>query len=227
MLVASFWAGGRRAGPALSRLILLGCGVVAQCQPNSHEGMGSTGVDSVVVDNEMTNTTFSSIVIGGGNDDLLIRANHVLGSGAQGILFVETFIDRFPVPSTNVTVHENDVGSSRLGGIVTAPNNLAYSLITGNIVGENGATGASGIALTSGNTDDVISENRVDNNGRHGIIAQLGAIGNSFEHNSMHGNGFLNPALFFDARDANNPINQWTGNDCATDSPAGAICGVG
>jgi hypothetical protein len=48
----------------------------------------------------MTNTTSSSIVIGGGNDDLLIRANHVLGSGAQGILFVETFIDRFPVPST-------------------------------------------------------------------------------------------------------------------------------
>lgn len=86
--MASFWAGGRRAGPALSRLILLGCGVVAQCQPDSHEGMGSTGVDSVVVDNEMTNTTSSSIVIGGGNDDLLIRANHVLGSGAQGILFV-------------------------------------------------------------------------------------------------------------------------------------------
>jgi hypothetical protein len=47
-----------------------------------------------------------------------------------------------------------------------------------------------------------------------------------FERNSMHGNGTLDRSLFFDARDKNNPINDWSDNDCDTDLPAGAICGV-
>jgi hypothetical protein len=32
--------------------------------------------------------------------------------------------------------------------------------------------------------------------------------------------------LFFDARDNNDPINVWMGNDCDTDYPARAICGA-
>jgi hypothetical protein len=30
-----------------------------------------------------------------------------------------------------------------------------------------------------------------------------------------------------DARDLNTPLNTWINNDCETDSPAGAICGIG
>jgi parallel beta-helix repeat protein len=83
-----------------------------------------------------------------------------------------------------------------------------------------------GIVLFGGNTGNVIDGNHADNNGVNGIFAMLGATGNRFDQNSMHGNGSV------DARDANPLLsgalqNDWTGNDCDTDFPAGLICGVG
>jgi hypothetical protein len=59
-----------------------------------------------------------------------------------------------------------------------------------------------------------------------GINVQLGATGNTFKRNSMHGNGTR------DARDLNPLVdgklpNDWIKNDCQTDDPAGAICGAG
>jgi hypothetical protein len=43
----------------------------------------------------------------------------------------------------------------------------------------------------------------------------------------MHGNGTFNPLVFFEARDSNPRINVWTHNDCDTNFPTGAICGIG
>jgi Right handed beta helix region len=182
----------------------------------------STG--SAIVDNEVTEAGSNAVVIGGGNQGLVIGANRVLGGGSQGILFVETFIDRFPLPSTDVTVVDNDVRSVALSGIFANTGNLTSSVITGNTTSENGGQG---INLLPGNTNNLLTENHANNNSRNGILAQRGATGNTFERNSMHGNGTLNPLLFFDARDNNDPINDWFDNDCDTDFPAGAICGVG
>jgi Right handed beta helix region len=180
--------------------------------------------DSAILDNEITDSRGNAIVIGGGNEDLLIGANRVLDGGLQGIFFVETFIDRFPIPSTNVSVVDNDVRSVALTGIVANPGNLAFSVVARNTTSDNGVHG---ISLFPRNTNNLVLENHANNNMRNGIFAQLGATANTFERNSMHGNGTFNPLLFFDARDNNTPINVWTNNDCDTDFPTGAICGIG
>ncbi len=54
--------------------------------------------------------------------------------------------------------------------------------------------------------------------GFSGIVALLGATGDTFEQNSMHGNTGL------DARDLN-PLGSkvWINSDCENDSPAGTI----
>jgi hypothetical protein len=186
--------------------------------------------DSAILENEITDPPSNAIVVGGGNQNLVIEGNRVRGSGLHGIVFIETFIDRFALPSTNVTVRANDVRSSTRSGIFANTNNLAESRITENTIIDNTALGFSGISLFAGNTNIEVSRNQVHNNARSGIRAQPGAIGNRFEANSMHGNGFLNPTLFFDAHDLNPPINVWPnnfwiGNDCLTDNHGGAICG--
>jgi Right handed beta helix region len=191
----------------------------------SREDLGGillqNSTDSAILDNEVSNSGGNAIVIGGGNERLLIAANRVLGGGSQGIVFVETFIDRFPLPSTQVTVMGNDVRRVALSGIIANTGNLAFSFISGNTTNENGGQG---INLFPGNSNNVVSENHADSNRRNGIVAQLGATTNTFERNSMHGNGTLNPLMFFDARDNNNPINVWIDNDCERDSPAGLLC---
>ena len=173
--------------------------------------------DSAVVHNELVDTPGNAIIVGGGNARLLIGANRVDGAGGRGIFFVETFIDRFPIPSRNVVVTHNDVRNAQ-AGIVPGQGNLADSLIAENTTSENRVNG---IALFGGNTGNVVRGNHADNNGVNGIIALLGATGNRFEQNSMHGN------TGFDARDLN-PLgsNVWINNDCEHDSPDG-ICGIG
>jgi hypothetical protein len=178
--------------------------------------------DSAIVDNEITGSGSSGIIIGGGNDRLLIAANRVDGARGIGIVFVETFIDRFPIPSRNIVVARNELTRNQ-AGIRSNPNNLAQSSILENTTSENRVNG---IVLFGGNTGNVNHGSHADNNGSNGIFAMLGATGNQFEQNSMHGNGSV------DARDANPLVNGmlqniWTGNDCDTDFPAGMICGVG
>jgi Right handed beta helix region len=180
--------------------------------------------DSAILDNEITASGpgGSGIIIGGGNDRLLIAANRVDGARGIGVLFVETFIDRFPIPSRNVVVARNELTRNQVG-IRSNPNNLTQSSLLENTTSENRING---IVLFNGNTDSVIRGNHADNNGANGIFAMLGATGNHFDQNSMHGNGSV------DARDANPLLNgmlqnDWTGNDCNTDFPAGLICGVG
>jgi hypothetical protein len=209
-------------------------------------GIGfQNSTSSAIVDNEVTEAGSNAIVIGGGNDGLLIAANRVRGAGTFGLLFVETFIDRFAIPSRDVVVARNELTQSQ-AGIRSNPNNLAQSSMLENTTSENRVNGivlvgtsgnvihgnhtdnngVNGIALLSGSRSNVIGANQADNNGTAGITAALGATGNRFEQNSMHGN------VLFDARDLNPLVNGmlqnvWTGNDCLTDFPAGKICGVG
>jgi Periplasmic copper-binding protein (NosD) len=186
--------------------------------------------ESAILDNEITDGLGNAIVIGGGNERLIIRGNRVPGARIIAFRFLETFIDRFPIPSRNVVVTQNEFRRST-AGIVVNTNNLADSLISENTASENRGNG---IILLSGNTRNVIRANAADNNGVGGITALLGATGNRFEQNSMHGNGALSgtQAPGADARDLNPLLNGmlqnvWTGNNCDTDIPAGMICGVG
>jgi parallel beta-helix repeat protein len=174
--------------------------------------------DSAILDNEVIGSPGNAIVIGGGNDRLVIRGNQVNGAGLAGIRFIATFIDRFPIPSRNVDVIDNDL-TRNMAGIVSEANNLAQSLISENAISENRGNG---INLASGNTDNTVRGNHADNNRIAGINVFSGAIRNRFEQNSMHGNTIV------DARDFNTPgANVWINNDCDTDIPTGTICGVG
>jgi WD40-like Beta Propeller Repeat len=175
----------------------------------------STG--SAIVDNEVTEAGSNAIVIGGGNEGLVIGDNLVQDAGSRGVLFVETFIDRFPIPSRNVVVARNNVTRS-LAGIFLNTNNLAQSWILENTTSENRGNG---INVLGGNTENEFRGNRADNNRITGINVVAGATANRFVQNSMYGNAV------FDARDANRPANTWIANQCLTDSPTGTICGFG
>ena len=209
-------------------------------------------IDSVILENDVV-TRVNSMVVGGGNERLVIRASRVHDGGRSGIVFAGTGgRDQFPVPSRNVEVRENDVLFVGQAGISVGVNNLADSRIsqnaaigsaaagitfaassTGNVISDNtsSANGASGIFLGPNSSGNQVSENAVNDNGRHGIYAacdQRGcATNNVFERNSMHGNG-RDPAFSgVDARDDAWPLNRWINNDCDTDLPTGMICGVG
>jgi nitrous oxidase accessory protein NosD len=173
--------------------------------------------DSAIVDNEISHSGGNGIVIGGGNEGLVIGDNRVQDAGSRGVLFVETFIDRFPIPSRNVVVARNNVTRS-LAGIFLNTNNLAQSWILENTTSENRGNG---INVLGGNTENEFRGNRADNNRITGINVVAGATANRFVQNSMYGNAF------FDARDANRPANTWIANQCLTDSPTGTICGFG
>jgi len=201
----------------------------------SREDLGGillqNSTDSAILDNDVVDGNGNGIVIGGGTERLVIADNRVRNGGSSGIVFVETFFDRFPIPNRDVIVTRNVVTGTAAVGVTTRPNNLAESLITENTTRDNGAQG---IFLHSGSTGNVVRANQAHNNGISGITAFLGATGNRFEHNSMHGNGWLTStqAPRADARDGvplpNGLLqNVWIGNDCGTDIPAGTICGVG
>jgi len=186
---------------------------------------------SAIVENEVASTRVYSILLGGANTALDISSNSVRGTTtATGIRFApEAFtLDFLPILSRDVLVTDNDVRGAA-AGIYARPASLVASLIANNTTSENRGNGIN--MFSSGN---VIRANQSNNNGVAGITAFPGAIGNRFEHNSMHGNASVPGASFpgADARDLNPLLNDmlqndWIGNDCDTDIPAGMICGVG
>jgi parallel beta-helix repeat protein len=210
--------------------------------------------DSAILDNDIIDGLGNSIVIGGGSERLLIAANRVRNTAFAGILFVDTFLDRFPIPNHDIVVTDNEVTGTAVG-IDVKENNLVDSLISENTVSHSGFHGIwlrsgdtgnvvrdnqtndnyfTGILLNFGTTGNLVRANQADNNGIAGISAILGATGNRFERNSMHGNGWRSDTMLrrADARDLNPLLNGmlqnvWTGNSCDTDIPAGMICGVG
>jgi len=184
---------------------------------------------SSIVENEISSSRFFSILLGGANDALEIRSNTVRGGGT-GVLFApEQFtLDLLATPSRNVLVSYNDVRRAA-AGIYARPASLVASVLSDNTTSENRGNG-----INMFSTGNVIRDNQSNNNVVAGITAFPGAIGNRFEHNSMHGNGSAPGASFppADARDLNPLLNgtvqnDWIGNDCDTDIPIGMICGLG
>jgi len=174
---------------------------------------------SMIVENAITSSGFASIFLGGGNDGLDVDSNLVRGGGFGVRFSREEFIDVFPA-SAHLNVTENDVRGAT-AGIIALAGSLVESQIVENTTSDNLRIGIN--MLSSGN---VVRANDSDNNGLVGINAFLGATGNRFEQNSMHGNAVA------DARDQNPLLNGmlqnvWTGNDCDKDIPAGMICGAG
>lgn len=70
------------------------------------------------------------------------------------------------------------------------------------------------ISNFSGNSDNIIRNNRVTGNGRAGIAAVGLASGNTIEGNNATGNALLNlaPSLLFDLFDAPPLDNTWQNN---------------
>ena len=186
---------------------------------------------SAIVDNEVIGASRNAIVIGGGNEDLVIRGNHAAGMGLAGIRFVDAgLIDLFPAPSRRLVITANQLtgGGSGIFSDTTRPSPTEVNTLIDSLISENTTSNNrnQGIAVNRGDTGNIIRANQADNNGAAGITAALGATGNRFEQNAMHGNALV------DARDLNPLLNGvlqnvWTGNDCDTDLPAGMICGIG
>jgi len=100
------------------------------------------------------------------------------------------------------------------------------NILEANVANNNGLDGVSlqrtvRLGVNYDATDNTLSANVADGNGRDGIFADQFTARNMFAANQMLGN------TAFDARDLAYAANRWLGNVCATDWPAGAICGGG
>ena len=176
----------------------------------------------VITRNEVTGSGFGIHASAGALADSLISENTSSGNRRTGILlFANSTANQI---LNNTTIGNREAGISVNSGTTSPSTASSGNVLRGNTIIGNGM---SGIFLGSGFTGNEVSYNLANDNGRNGIFASLGATGNRFEHNSMHGNGSVDPAVWFDARDDNWPLNVWTGNECERDFPAGMICGVG
>jgi parallel beta-helix repeat protein len=172
--------------------------------------------DSSIAANEISSTG-AGIVVGGENNALQILDNRA-DAGIQGLGFAAAtfFIDRRPLPSSEVVVARNVFTGLTMQAIVVRPSRLTASTFLANVMSNSG----DGIHLQMGNIGNTLSGNVAERNARYGIWAE-GASANLFENNTMLGNATL------DARDDARALNTWIGNVCMTDFPAGTICGIG
>jgi hypothetical protein len=157
----------------------------------------------------------------GAADELRIIDNHLqVTQTGLARLSTATLLSNFGVLIQGNTI----AGSPGTGaGIGMGERGLKNSQILGNVI--SGLDGE-GIALLAGNTDNLVGDNTVTNNGSNGIRVAAGATGNTFEANAMLGNGRLVTGAV-DARDDAFEFNVWRANICLTDIPKGAICGNG
>jgi nitrous oxidase accessory protein NosD len=187
--------------------------------------------ESAILDNEIIGAGRNAIAIGGANEQLVIRGNRAAGMGLAGIRFLDVgLIDLFPFPSRDVLVTNNylTAGGSGIFSETTRPSPTEIHTLTDSLIYANTTSNNrnQGIVINRGDIENLVRANVADNNGAAGITAALGATDNQIEQNSMHGN------VLADARDLNPLLNgilqnDWIGNDCLTDMPAGMICGVG
>ena len=143
---------------------------------------------------------------------LEISSNRIGEGGSSAISF---FLNpAVPQANADAVVSHNVIEDRGGHGIVADASTLGNSLITGNRVTD---AALDGINLAAGNTGNRVERNRTEGNGSDGIHAQ-GAVRNVFLRNRMFGNAE------HDAHDDNRPANEWNGNQCRTDLPAGTIC---
>ena len=181
-----------------------------------------------------------------------VRANTIIGMGTPaspvGDGIVAAGPPNAPRPGLMDSTIENNVTTDNLrDGIILRGEN-ARNTVRGNTSDRNGSYGifVQGAvnnrfeANTTNNNFDGISlqravrlgvnydatgneflRNVAEVNSRYGIFADQFTTQNVFELNWMFGNAI------HDAHDDARPANTWSGNQCATDFPAGTICGVG
>jgi parallel beta-helix repeat protein len=148
-----------------------------------------------IYNNDVTDSRFTGIVING---------------NAFGCCF-------FPTGPTNITVAHNHVSGA---GTLFPQDGIVLNRTSNDTILDNLVEGSSrdGIGVRNSN-DNVISGNHADGNARDGIRNRGTSSGNTFQGNHMSGNAE------HDAHDENRAANTWNGNHCATDFPAGTICG--
>jgi len=149
-------------------------------------------VDSVFRDNLVNDNLRDGIVLRGGNTGNRLRGNTSERNGRFGIL-LQGAVDNL-LESNSATNNGSD-------GIVlqrTVRAGIIYDAL-----------------------DNHLEANTAHANRRHGISADLFAVGNLFLENQMFGN------VGFDARDGNGlSQNTWISNSCEKDSPDG-LCASG
>lgn len=192
---------------------------------------------SRVTGNTITSASVTGIGVAGGNTDIRITDNNIAGPGPStgvpvGIRFTSPG-STVPARSSGVEVRGNTISglktTNAVGtvfgvGVSLGVNALNGATFTGNTMFDNAQ---SGLVISNGNTNNVVRGTRSDNNGTYGIRVAANTSGNLFQGNHMYGNTIA------DAIDETDPNvadgiqlrNRWLGNDCATDLPAGAICG--
>ncbi|RQW84084.1 right-handed parallel beta-helix repeat-containing protein [Micromonospora globispora] len=162
------------------------------------------------------------IWVSGRNAGLEVTTN-ALSGGSLGAILFSTPILAVPEPTTDALVTGNTITGYLGNGVsIGGQAKVTGTELSGNVITENGGTG---ILVLDGNTGNVIRGNTADRNA-FGIRTGLYTTGNTIESNQMLGNGQ------FDAREATFTTvdgvtvlgNNWIGNQCVTDDPAGTIC---
>ena len=168
--------------------------------------------------------------------DVVVSDNDVRLTGSHGIAASLNNLASSEI--TDNTVRENGgTGLLVIGGnanvisgnaaFANSLNGIQFSSSSSQARGNTSSRNVMNGIVVNGSGNEI-TDNETDDNLRNGITVNLAtATGNRFERNSMHGNGTLDPAVFFDARDLSWPNNIWVDNDCETDNQAGAICGAG
>lgn len=192
----------------------------------------------LVADNHVESVGVRGIWVSSGNDGVRVADNVIAGGAAltgnpAGIALTGPAAGL--VRSTDVVVQDNTVSGMRIVtqtgavfgyGIVLTANALDGGLIADNVTFGNGQ---GGLTLFNNNLNNVVRDNISYDNVWYGIRVQLNlSVGNVFRDNEMSGNGVA------DASDTSDPDmadgiqlrNSWIDNDCVTDEPAGAICGI-
>ena len=160
----------------------------------------------------------------GGNQDLLVSGNRMVGGLGVGVLFQPPRTDTGLMPSRGVTVAGNEISgfsSPAMGGIGIAvafgPAGTVHDvLVSDNVVRDNAVAG---VSVQRNNTGVFVRGNAASGN-PVGIWSRPLASGVYYEQNVLLGN-------VVDARDDNRSANTWVGNVCVSDIPRGTICGAG
>jgi hypothetical protein len=184
----------------------------------------------VVVDHNISkDTTNVAVGVYGGNAEVEISHNELMGGGPVGIGMAGSNVAPLVTPSTGVVLDGNTIHDYNNGIFLSNNANTSDMVITANVVHDNRVTG---IHIGPTNTGALVKGNVSDSNALSGIrtappsatAPTVRVRGNVIVENSMHGNG--TDALEATV-DADGTLgNTWTDNLCVTDSPDGAICPV-
>ena len=190
--------------------------------------------DTNLYDNTVSRARDVGVEILGGNEDVRVSGNTIAAGGANFIggsgIALRAPRTSFPQqPSTDVLVASNTITGFRTAGNAGFGMNVNSGSTAGATIVDNvlSGNGVAGLQVGNRNTGSLIRGNVASDNAQFGIRVMATAIDNTFVDNQMSGNAT-------DARDDTDAnladgvqlLNRWTGNQCLSDIPVGAICGV-